>query len=41
MIIPTGESWDVQELLLVEKRDGMVRTESVLPVRFVPLIRQR
>lgn len=41
MIIPTGESWDVQELLLVEKRDGVVRTESVLPVRFVPLIRQK
>jgi protein-L-isoaspartate(D-aspartate) O-methyltransferase len=41
MVIPAGEPWAVQELLLVEKKDGKVTTESVLPVRFVPLTREK
>jgi protein-L-isoaspartate(D-aspartate) O-methyltransferase len=41
MVIPAGEAWAVQELLLLEKKDGKVSQESVLPVRFVPLIRKR
>jgi protein-L-isoaspartate(D-aspartate) O-methyltransferase len=38
MIIPIGEVFDVQDLVLVEKReDGSVTTQKILPVRFVPL----
>jgi protein-L-isoaspartate(D-aspartate) O-methyltransferase len=38
MVIPVGPKWGTQELLLVTKdADGTVRTESLLPVRFVPL----
>lgn len=35
MIIPVGA--EVQELHLLSKVDGKVQTESVLPVRFVPM----
>ena len=39
MVIPVGESGGAQELLLVEKlADQRVRTRSILPVRFVPLV---
>src|SRR5262245_55573991 len=42
MVIPIGGSADVQQLLLVEKRaDGTATTKRTLPVRFVPLTRQR
>jgi protein-L-isoaspartate(D-aspartate) O-methyltransferase len=38
MVIPVGPKWGTQELLLVTKdATGTVRTESLLPVRFVPL----
>lgn len=38
MIIPIGEVFDVQDLVLVEKKeDGSVTTQKILPVRFVPL----
>jgi protein-L-isoaspartate(D-aspartate) O-methyltransferase len=37
MIIPVGGD-AVQELVLLKKRKGKLREESVLPVRFVPLI---
>ncbi len=37
MVIPVGSPFLVQTLVLVEKRDGKVRTTSLLPVRFVPL----
>ncbi len=38
MVIPVGDRFLVQQLLLVEKTaTGQVRTRQVLPVRFVPL----
>jgi len=42
MVIPVGGSLEVQQLLLVEKRpDGSAATRRTLPVRFVPLTRDR
>jgi len=39
MVIPVGERWEVQQLLLVTKRaDGTTERRNVLPVRFVPLV---
>jgi protein-L-isoaspartate(D-aspartate) O-methyltransferase len=39
MVIPVGERWGAQELMLVSKRaDGGVERRNVLPVRFVPLV---
>jgi len=39
MVIPVGERWGAQELMLVSKRaDGGVERKNVLPVRFVPLV---
>jgi protein-L-isoaspartate(D-aspartate) O-methyltransferase len=40
MVIPVGSSLGTQSLMLVEKdSEGKVRTRSLLPVRFVPLVR--
>ncbi|MGH7545788.1 MAG: protein-L-isoaspartate(D-aspartate) O-methyltransferase [Gemmatimonadota bacterium] len=40
MMIPVGSVHGVQTLILVQKaEDGTVATESLLPVRFVPLLR--
>jgi protein-L-isoaspartate(D-aspartate) O-methyltransferase len=42
MVIPTGGSHDVQQLLLLEKQpDGTSVTKRTLPVKFVPLTRDR
>jgi protein-L-isoaspartate(D-aspartate) O-methyltransferase len=42
MVIPAGASYDSQELLLVEKQpDGTSTTKRTLPVKFVPLTRDR
>ena len=42
MVIPVGPVYDVQSLKLIEKdAQGRIRTEDVLPVRFVPLTRPR
>jgi protein-L-isoaspartate(D-aspartate) O-methyltransferase len=42
MIIPVGRAFAVQSLMLVEKaKDGTVRSRSLMPVRFVPLTRER
>jgi len=39
MVIPVGENWEVQQLLVVTKgADGKVTQRNVLPVRFVPLV---
>jgi protein-L-isoaspartate(D-aspartate) O-methyltransferase len=38
MVIPVGESYAAQQLMLVEKQeDGKIKTRVVLPVAFVPL----
>jgi protein-L-isoaspartate(D-aspartate) O-methyltransferase len=37
MAIPVGSVFFAQYLMVVEKRNGKVTTESVIPVRFVPL----
>jgi protein-L-isoaspartate(D-aspartate) O-methyltransferase len=42
MVIPAGGPSDEQQLLIVEKRpDGTATTKRTLPVRFVPLTRDR
>lgn len=42
MVIPVGERFGVQDLMLVEKRaDGSILTKNVLPVRFVPLVESK
>jgi protein-L-isoaspartate(D-aspartate) O-methyltransferase len=41
MIIPVGSPFMVQQLMLVEKKNGKVRTTSMMPVRFVPFKRSR
>ncbi len=39
LVIPVGSIYGVQNLVLVEKApDGKIRTETLLPVRFVPLV---
>ncbi len=38
MILPLSEWWLGQRLVLLEKREGEVKQEDLLPVRFVPLI---
>ena len=41
MVIPVGPQWGTQYLTLLEKdEDGGVRTERILPVRFVPFVHQ-
>ena len=39
MIIPVGSPFMVQQLMLVEKKDGDITTRSLMPVRFVPFRR--
>jgi protein-L-isoaspartate(D-aspartate) O-methyltransferase len=42
LVIPVGAQWQVQELLVIEKRpDGSTATKRTIPVRFVPLTRPR
>ncbi len=36
MIIPVGSPFRVQNLMLVEKKDGKIRTKTLFPVMFVP-----
>ena len=38
MIIPVGTLW--QELKLLEKLNGRIKTTSIIPVRFVPMTRE-
>ncbi len=41
MVIPVGSVYGTQTLILVEEtREGDIRTRSLLPVRFVPLVRE-
>jgi protein-L-isoaspartate(D-aspartate) O-methyltransferase len=39
MIIPVGPQFGVQNLVLVTKRSGKVRTRTLMPVQFVPFTR--
>ncbi len=39
MIIPIGPASDRQELILLEKVNGQIKTTNLLPVRFVPFTR--
>jgi protein-L-isoaspartate(D-aspartate) O-methyltransferase len=42
MIIPVGHPWSVQDLVIVTKdNNGKVKTKNVMPVRFVPLVREK
>jgi len=38
MCIPVGGVFQVQNLMLVEKRDGKITSRNILPVRFVPML---
>jgi protein-L-isoaspartate(D-aspartate) O-methyltransferase len=40
MVIPLGRPFDVQELMLVEKKENQIETTAMLAVRFVPLTGQ-
>ena len=39
MIIPVGRRGRLQDLVLLEKREGRIRQRKVLPVQFVPMTR--
>jgi protein-L-isoaspartate(D-aspartate) O-methyltransferase len=39
MLIPVGPQFGAQNLVLVIKQDGKVRTRTLMPVRFVPFTR--
>jgi protein-L-isoaspartate(D-aspartate) O-methyltransferase len=40
LVIPVGGQWEVQQLLVIEKKaDGATATRRTIPVRFVPLTR--
>ncbi len=39
MIIPIGTPFMVQQLVLVQKEKGKIRTKNLIPVRFVPFTR--
>ncbi|HXM76679.1 MAG TPA: protein-L-isoaspartate(D-aspartate) O-methyltransferase [Thermoanaerobaculia bacterium] len=42
MVIPVGPAGSTQSLTLIEKQaDGSIRSQQVIPVRFVPLTRER
>lgn len=42
LVIPVGEHWGSQELMIVEvDSSGKISKQSMLPVRFVPLTRNR
>jgi len=40
MIIPLGHAFDVQNLVLVTKKNGEVQTKNLFAVRFVPFTRE-
>lgn len=41
MIIPIGEAPGVQNLTLIEKEGGKLGTTKIIPVRFVPFVRDK
>jgi protein-L-isoaspartate(D-aspartate) O-methyltransferase len=40
MVIPVGPEGAIQQLLRIRKRQGRLEQETIIPVRFVPLIRE-
>ena len=40
MVIPVGKDGSVQKLILLRKRKGKIIRETVLPVRFVPMLKE-
>jgi len=40
MIIPVGSPFLTQQLMLIEKQNGEIKSESLMPVRFVPFTRK-
>jgi len=38
MCIPVGGVFQIQNLMLIEKRDGKITSKNILPVRFVPML---
>lgn len=41
MVIPVGSPFSVQNLMLVKKKGNKITTRSLIPVRFVPLTRNK
>jgi len=41
MVLPEGEPYGIQRLVVVEKQRGGTTVEEILPVRFVPLTREQ
>ncbi len=41
MVIPTGAAGGIQELILIEKNNGRISQRTLLPVRFVPFLRDQ
>jgi len=41
MIIPVGSPFMIQQLMLVEKKNGRVHTSGMMPVQFVPFKRRQ
>jgi protein-L-isoaspartate(D-aspartate) O-methyltransferase len=41
MLIPVGPQFGAQNLVLVTKQDGRIRTRTLMPVRFVPFTRAK
>lgn len=40
MIIPVGEENTIQELVLIRKKKGRLMQENIIPVRFVPMLKE-
>jgi len=41
MIIPVGSTYGVQKLVRGVKKNGKLQTEDLLPVRFVPMVKEK
>jgi len=41
MVIPVGERFQIQKLVLLTKTEGVIHQDEVIDVKFVPLTRQR
>ncbi len=41
MIVPVGAQWEVQELVLLRRTPAGLEKQAVLPVRFVPMVKER